>query len=717
LKKARFVIFLLLAYLAFSENANPSETLRKQKIPQEQFNLLLITIDTLRSDRLSCYDNKHLKTPNIDSLAKRGVLFTRAFAHTSTTLPSHTNILLGTTPPYHGVHDNSNFIVRENLLTLAEYLKQHGYVSGAFVGAYPLDRRFGLTQGFDIYDDNYEMRETGREITGEREAQVVVDRAIEWLKANKQPWFLWIHCYDPHDPYTPPEPYRTLYAKCPYDGEVAYVDSVIGKLFQFLDDNQLPPKTVIVFTGDHGESLDEHGEKTHGFFAYNSTLWVPLIISVPGIKAGRVHQNVCHTDIFPTVCDALQIEKPKLHHGISLLHVMKGKKLKTRSIYFESLSPHYTMGWAPITGYIYKNDKFIGSPIPELFNLDKDFAEIHNLANEKIIDTYRKRLDQLIYSQFSEDSIRAEKGMDKTTLEKLQSLGYIASYKGTRKEKFGPEDDVKVLLPYHNKSNLAYELFAKGNIREGIELLKEVITEKKNVSLAYVNLAKLYANAGRPGDAIEVMKMGMEYLPASYTIFSEYIGYLYEAKRFDEVIQTFESKNFIETEFDPSVWNYVGLTYWKTTNEEKAKGCYEKSISIDRKFPLPYNNLGTYYLSIYVRTKNSNDLQKAFENFKKAIELDPYYSMPYNGLGMVYLQQANYPEAITSLKRALEITPDFDEPLYHLGIAYMRQYDYSTAYMYFERFINSPTYIYLSPKAKAILNEYMLMCSPRPQPH
>lgn len=717
MEKVRFFIFFLLAYLVFTGSLNPSETLRKPNIPQERLNLLLITIDTLRADRLSCYDNTHLKTPNIDSLATKSVLFTRAFAHTSTTLPSHTNILLGTTPVYHGVHDNSNFIVREDLLTLAEYLKQHGYISGAFVGAYPLDRRFGLSQGFDIYDDNYEMRETGREITGEREAQVVVDRAIEWLKASRSPWFLWIHCYDPHDPYTPPEPYGTLYAKCPYDGEVAYVDSVMSKLFCFLDENQLPSKTVIVFTGDHGESLDEHGEKTHGFLAYNSTLWVPLIISVPGIKARKVHQNVSHIDIFPTVCDALQIKKPKFLHGISLLQAMKGKKLKNRSIYFESLSPYFNMGWAPISGYIHKNDKFIESPIPELYNLDKDFAENHNLADEKKVATNRKRLDQLLSGQFSEDSVKAENGMNKGTLEKLQSLGYIASYKGIKKVKFGPEDDVKVLLPYHNKSNLASELCAKGNIKQGMELLKEVITEKKNVSLAYANLAKLYANMGLVGDAIEVLKMGMEYLPASYTIFSEYIRYLYEARRFDEVIQTFEGKYFMETEFDPSVWNYAGLAYWKTTNEEKAKECYEKSISIDRKFPLPYNNLGTYYLSIHMRTYDSNDLQKALENFKKAIELDPFYGMPYNGLGVAYLQQSNYPAAITSLKKALEILPNFDEPLYHLGIAYMRQYDYSTAYMYFERFKNSPAYFNLSPRAKAKLEEYMLMCSPRPRPY
>jgi len=189
-------------------------------------NLLLITIDTLRADRLSCYGSENPKTPHIDSLAERGVLFSRAFANTSTTLPSHTNILLGTTPLYHGVHENLNFIVNEQLLTLAEHLQNHGYSTGAFVGAYPLDSRFGLSQGFDIYDDNYSRVHSANLSSLERNAEAVIEAAIEWLEGRISPWFLWVHCWDPHTPYDPPEPFKTQYRDHLYEGEVAYVDFI-----------------------------------------------------------------------------------------------------------------------------------------------------------------------------------------------------------------------------------------------------------------------------------------------------------------------------------------------------------------------------------------------------------------------------------------------------------------------------------------------------------
>ena len=268
------LIALMVVMPIFSEN-------NLKNINRTKYNLLLITIDTLRPDRLSCYSSEHLKTPRIDSLAGRGVLFTQAFAHTPSTLPSHANILLGATPLYHGVHDNSNFIVREEFLTLAEYLKSFGYSTGAFVGAFPLDSRFGLTQGFDVYDDNYGYKDSQEFTYVERKAEVVVEKSISWLKTERNPWFIWIHLFDPHQRYYPPEPFRTQHQGKLYDGEVAYVDFALGKLFDYLEKNKLFDKTLIIFTGDHGESLGEHGEPTHGYFAYNSTLWVPLIISFP----------------------------------------------------------------------------------------------------------------------------------------------------------------------------------------------------------------------------------------------------------------------------------------------------------------------------------------------------------------------------------------------------------------------------------------------------
>ena len=217
----------------------------------DRLNFLLITIDTLRPDRLSCYSDLYLKTPNIDSLAKNGVLFSKAFAHTPTTFPSHTNILLGTTPLYHGVHDNHNFIVRDEFVTLAELLKDNGYATAAFVGAFPLDSRFGLTQGFDVYDDNYGSKNSQEFSYVERKAEVVVDKACEWLNGRKTPWFLWVHCFDPHQRYDPPEPFKTEYKEHPYSGEIAYVDSVMGKLLDRIKLDEGDKNTLIILSLIH----------------------------------------------------------------------------------------------------------------------------------------------------------------------------------------------------------------------------------------------------------------------------------------------------------------------------------------------------------------------------------------------------------------------------------------------------------------------------------
>jgi arylsulfatase A-like enzyme/Tfp pilus assembly protein PilF len=717
MEKIRFGFFLLLACLILSLGLFTFSLYGEDRGRQARLNLLLITIDTLRADRLSCYSSKHLKTPNIDSLAHKSIVFSKAFAQTSTTLPSHTNILLGTTPLCHGVHDNTNFVVRDELLTLAEHLKHSGYQTGAFIGAFPLDSRFGLCQGFDIYDDDYDMREAQKVETGERVAQVVVDRALEWLNERQSPWFLWIHCWDPHEPYNPPEPFKTQYAGRLYDGEVAYVDFVMGKLFQYLEDKALFKKTVVVFTGDHGESLDEHGEKTHGFFAYNSAIWIPLIIYVPEMKPRIVQQSVAHTDLFPTICDILKIEKPPFLQGISLMPSLKGKKLRKRVIYFESLSPYYSMGWAPIRGIIQGGYKFIDSPLPELYDLVKDFDELENLAEKEELGKYRKQLDQIILAQSSEESSKAARGMDRETLEKLRSLGYVANFQGTEKQEFSLEDDVKILLPYHNKSVEALGLGAGGKVREAMELLKEVISEKKNVSAAYLNLATLYADQERLNDALEVLRMGREFLPANYRIFSDYIGYLAEAARWDEVIEALEGKNFLQLEFDAVVWNYAGLAYWKKGNVEKAQEYFAKSISVDRKFPIPYNNLGAIHFETFNRTMDPKEFQEAAENFKKAIELDPSYSTAHHGLGLACMQAGSYTEAIIHLERALELQPGLDEALYNLGVAYMNKGNDLMACAYFNRFKVSPTYINLKSEAKAKLEEYILRCRPKPKNH
>ena len=711
MKKVHPIRFLLFACVFLSLFL--STNLASSKIKKEnRLNVLLITIDTLRADRLSCYSSEHLNTPNIDSLAERGILFTKAFAHTSTTLPSHTNILFGTTPLHHGVHDNSNFIIREEFLSVAEHLKLHNYATAAFIGAFPLDSRFGVSQGFDLYDDDYDIRSSKTDVGGERKADIVVDRAINWLKEQNSLWFLWIHCWDPHDPYEPPEPFKTKFSKNPYDGEVAYVDHVLGRLFSYMEEKNLFDNSLVIFTGDHGESLWEHNEETHGFFAYNSTTWIPLIISVPDLKSRKVEQHVSHIDIFPTICEVLDIEKPAFLHGTSLLPALEGKKLQGRAIYFESLYPYYSRGWAPLRGYIYDNEKFIDSPIPELYNIEKDFDELENLASKKNLNGYRKKLDQIISSLFVDESSQARQKLDRESLERLRSLGYVSGSSASAKESFGPDHDVKVLIPYHNKSTKAMNLYRDGKVREGIKLLKEVITERDDVGIAYENLAKIYEEQGRLKDAIDVLKLGLDAAPSYYEILYTYVTYLLKAGQFDEVIAVVNSRSMLQIEIDPEIWNFLGLAYWNIGNLEDAQKAFEKSISLDKKFPIPYNNLGSLFFSIFKETKDIKVYEKALEKYKKAIELDPFYHTAYHGLGVAYLQVDNFESSINSFKKVLELKPDNEQAMDYLGIAYLRKEDKINALKYFNMFKASPSYHLLSPEEKAKLAKWIQESTP-----
>ena len=658
----------------------------KSSFQESSTNLLLITIDTLRPDRLSCYSSEHLQTPSIDSLAERGVLFTKAYAHTPTTLPSHTNILLGTTPLYHGVHDNSNFIVSDNFLTLAEHLKGHGYATGAFVGAFPLDSRFGLTQGFDVYDDNYGSDVSQVFAFVERKAEVVIDKALGWLKnLHKNPWFLWVHCFDPHQRYEPPEPFKTQYKDDPYDGEVAYVDFALGKLFDYLEENDISDNTLVIFTGDHGESLGQHGESTHGYFAYNSTILVPLIISYPGLKPGTSDQEVCHVDIFPTVCDILDVEKPSSLQGVSLTSALRGRKVSRRPIYFESLYPYYSRGWAPLRGYIEDGQKFIDSPIPEFYDLEKDFDELENLAPQENLSKYKSQLDRLMEEQSYADKMAGKQKVDREALQKLRSLGYVSSIQASRKTKFTPDDDLKTLLPFQSKLTQAMGAYHHGRVDEGIQLFQELIAERKDFDHAYSYLATVLKEQRRIKEAVNVLREGLEYNPSSYKILSTYGILLVEAGQYDAAIKII-GQGLAMIDYDPELWNYLGVAYWSKGDYEKALEAYQKALALDNNYSIVFNNLGSLYLSRFNQSKSSADFQSALDNFKKAIELDPNYASAYNGLGSAYGQAGDLDAAIFCWEKAVELKPDFAYPLYNLGLSYLAKGSKAQALGYFERY-------------------------------
>lgn len=691
-----------MAFVPFACGASPKKN---------PMNVLLITIDTLRPDRLSCYSDEHVQTPQIDSLAQRGALFLRAFAHTPTTLPSHTNILLGTTPLYHGVHDNQNFIIRDEFLTLAEHLKNSGYATGAFVGAFPLDSRFGLTQGFDVYDDNYGSKNYQEFSYVERPAEVVVQKAMDWLEKQNSAWFLWIHCFDPHQQYNPPEPFKSEYKDAPYNGEVAYVDQELGRIFAYLKKNRLEENTLIVFTGDHGESLGQHGESTHGYFAYNSTIWIPLIVVSPGSKPVVVEQNVCHVDIYPTVCDILGLQKPDFCQGISLEPVIKGKRtgdLSSRAIYFESLYPYYNRGWAPLTGIIQGDAKYSDSPIPELYDLEKDFNETENRAEGKNLDTYKEILEKLLEEQSYSGGSSAAKKADRDTLERLKSLGYLSSRQTARKEEFTREDDLKVLLPYQNQLQQAMGAYHKGKVDDGIEILQRIVRERKDFDQAYAYLATLYKVKNDYRKAVEVLREGYQNCPTSYKVITSFGIFLTEVREYEAAIQILQ-EGLKLIDYDPDLWNYLGVAYWRKGDLADALEAFNRSLSLDHNYSIAFNNRGSVYLSKFMATKDQNDLDQAIGNFNQAIALDPGYASAYNGLGAAYSQAGNMEDAIHSWEKAVAINPELGFSLYNLGLAYLRKGDKNRALEYLDRY-KKKEYNRLPPQEKKKLDALIQSC-------
>jgi arylsulfatase A-like enzyme/Flp pilus assembly protein TadD len=672
--------FTLLIFLGLGFFFDPA-FIYPQRKEVSKLNVLLLTIDTLRADRLSCYGSQKPKTPDIDRLAERSVLFSNAFANTSTTLPSHANILLGCTPNYHGIHENLNFVVNRRLLTLAEHLKKFGYSTGAFVGAYPLDSRFGLSQGFDVYDDNYSRIHNVNLASLERKTEAVIEAAVDWLENRTSPWFLWIHCWDPHTPYDPPEPFKSQYAGFHYEGEIAYVDDCLGRFFEYLEENNLFDSSVVILTGDHGESLGQHGEETHGYFAYNSSLWIPLMISLPNTAPGRSDDYVSHIDIFPTVCEALGVEMPEALQGISLLPVLKGKNLPDRPIYFESLYPFYSRGWAPIRGVIFKEKKYIDSPIPELYDLREDFDELQNLAGVEKIDRFSSQLEDLIQDLTPAEQIDSIQEADRETREKLASLGYVSSGRVSVKQKkeFDARDDVKVLLPYINGINDSYRLYKNGQQEEGIRLIRNIIDERSDIDTAYIKLASIYQESGNIEEVIAILEQGLSVMPSNHELFIGYMKALISDQQYDKVIDSFEKTGLRESEYDPEVWNNLGTAYAGKGDLEMAIEAFEMGLSLDKNHPELYNNLANASFSLSLETKDPYVFTRSFEYYKKAIELDPGYPAPYYGLGHAYREEGNLGGAIYCWQKALELDPAFREAHFDLAFAYLKSGNKSSA--------------------------------------
>src|SRR5579864_842925 len=473
-------------------------------------NVLLVTIDTLRADALSSYGGP-AATPNLDRLAAHGARFTFAHASTVLTLPSHATILTGLYPYQHGIRDNIGYRLRSDASTMATRLKSLGFATGAFVGAYPLKRRYGLDLGFEVYDDRLpEVGSTANFSETERRADAVVRVANAWIDRTPGKWFGWVHVYDPHAPYRPPDEWLARYAQQPYDGEVAWTDYALGPLFDRL--RTLPRPTLVIVTGDHGESLGEHGEATHGVFTYESTLRIPLIIATvePGAAReprGRVIESaVRHIDLLPTVLDAVGARPDPSLPGASLRDVIAHGGGPDRQTYFEAMMTNLARGWAPLRGVLVGREKYIDLPIPELYDLASDPTEAQNLAAQSP-DRVHALANVLKGTNVAPPNRPTDEPM--AVKDALRSLGYVSTTAKAR-ERYTTADDPKRLIGLDRRMHEAVNAYEAGKLDDAVKILQQVIAEQPGNAEAVLDLAVAYRQAGRDDDAIDVLQAAMK---------------------------------------------------------------------------------------------------------------------------------------------------------------------------------------------------------------
>ena len=451
-------------------------------------NVLLITVDTLRADYVGVNGATEVRTPNLDRLAASGVNFTRARSPVPLTLPSHASIFTGDYPPTHGVRDNGTYRLADMKTTLAEILKTEGYSTAAFVGTFVLDHRFGLAQGFDVYDDRtWSSADMLESLEAERPAGEVYQAFARWLSVygGDSPFFAWIHLYDPHAPHTPPEPYRGRYRENPYAGEVAYTDAVIGRILSELESLEVLERTLVAVVGDHGEGLGEHNEMTHSLLIYNSTIHVPMILSgTDRVPAGRRVDTLTRTiDLAPTLLDYLGIST-KLGEGISLRARIEGEPSEEElTVYSESLYARLNLGWSELRALEAGKYRFILAPVPELYDLDEDPGETENRANvqPRIARQLDRKLQELTVEEASESVT-----LDAETEAKLRSLGYVSSSRArVKQESSETRTDPKSNMKTWHSLKLAMSQFRKHDYQGSVRTLRSILTSEKDIPAVY----------------------------------------------------------------------------------------------------------------------------------------------------------------------------------------------------------------------------------------
>lgn len=628
--------------------------------------IILITIDTLRADSVGFAGNTRVKTPFLDRIASEGVIFSNAHAHNVVTLASHTNIVTGLYPYQHGVRDNAGFKLDPKHETIATMLRRGGYATGAFVGAFPLDARFGLNQGFDVYDDNYGKGAARLEFAlQERPATAVLDAATRWWNANSgRHRFMWVHLYDPHAPYRPPEPFATQYAFDRYLGEIAYVDDALAKAISPL----LSRNTLLIVTADHGEGRGDHGELTHGLFAYESTLKIPLVVWQRGLAHRIESSYVRHIDIVPTLIQAAGIAGPSTLPGASLL-----ERVDARDSYFESLSTSLSRGWAPLTGLIHGGQKYIDLPLAELYDLPRDPREENNLIDRQRRDVVEAR--RILSSLHAETNVTSGT-ISAEEAARLRSLGYLSG--GAQQKKvYTAADDPKNLVAIDSKIHQAIEAYEQGHLAEATAFAQQIVAAQPDMSSGRELLAFLLQQQERIGEAIANLREAVRTGGQSQRV---QLGLLLtESGRAAEAVQILAP---LVQGGDPDVLNAYGIALADEGKLDDATLQFESVLKGDPNNAPALQNLGIVAL-------RRNDMQGAERYLTRALALSSRLPLALNALGVVYARQGDLTRAVASWQHAVEIDPRQYDALYNIGLIEGRAGHTREARAALMRFVNS----------------------------
>ncbi len=664
---AVLVVAVLAAAALFLLPAGPNfARLRKRR----DFNVILITLDTTRADRLACYGCKDVETPTIDGFAARGVRFENCYAQTPLTLPSHTTLMTGTLPLYHGVRDNGGFFVPQKLVTMAELFKDKGYETGAFIAAYVLDSKWGLNKGFDTYYDNFDLNKFQRVSLDavERPANEVMDRVLPWLEARKDKrFFTWVHLYDPHSPYQPPPPYDKMYASQPYLGEIAFADSELGRLWRFLETNGLLDRTMIVFAGDHGESLGEHEEKTHGFFVYQAALRVPLIIATPFAKLrGRVSSEaVGLVDVLPTVCEMAGLAVPAEVQGRSLVPAFDRRRPAAANlVYSETYYPRFHYGWSDLKCVQDGRHKLILAPVPELYDVVDDPGETRNLVYErkKVYEDMRAAAEAFIRRAERNAYEMDVSKVDAETREKLAALGYVGAFTDPAKLRGRSLANPREKIGVFNQLSEARGLGLNGRPEEAIRLIRAIIATDPDITDAYFSIGTLYVQEEKYAEAADYFKQVLGRKPDE-TFAAINIARIYEKMgRYGEAeafARDYLAKGFEE----PELTYLVGRMAFLQKKYDEAVPVLEKCLTLRTETAGAHDMLAAIGIA-------RNDFAVAGEHLRLALEANPRLANAHYKLGWIAEKQGRREDAEAEYLKEVEITPRHFKALYNLARIY-----------------------------------------------